>query len=661
MALAMLVRSFVRPFNRCFVGLIRNRLSRPLLAILLPLLAGLSPCQPSVQAQIVVNADDEIIYIDGNGFIRVLDTTQTGNQPLVKWVSPTSGWSDFAVGDFNHDGDAEIVAIGGDATSGKLAVYDPVVTSGPIDPGKIINGIPWATLYETTLPGKPTLVAAGNLNPTLPGDEIAYGYELNDADKVRPSDKYRVALIEAANTPPDGRAWTPQMTPHDFDHIWTQMVVGELDDQLGAELVLVDSHPATSELSVYRPEQQLTRLYDNQSNNKTWFSAALGKFQPGAANELAAVRDAPLGLPSLVVLRYDNSAPDNFKDVFGEYFGPPPLFVFYANTHGSDHSHLFMLRSLPTTLTTQPHFFNRKFSKDSTIPVNLRLDVDNGYQVGAGGDLNGDGLDDVVIMRNNRLRIYPNLASALNFNEYGVTTNSRSLKIADLDNKGFVPLPLLVATPNALATTLEAGLHGQPLTIKLTNIETADGVPFAVAIAGNPTWVTITPTSGQTPATVALTFDAGSLVPGQYSAKLLVTPSNSSLPFAPLSLDLALTVKAGVAAQPAATVLTVYPCTPPFNSLARQIYLAGTTQLFTAQVLPINSASQAPWATVTALANRLPTTVTVTVDPSKLGTNFEQANLHVETTIDLLTPVKRDFPFDVLCATTQLYLPIVGR
>jgi hypothetical protein len=643
--------------------LIRNRFARTRLAILLPLslLAALLPFQLFAPAQAAINSDNEIIYIDSNGFIRVLDTNRVGNQPFVEWVSSTGGWTDFAVGDVNNDGDAEIIAIGGDANSGKLAVYDPVVTSGTIDTAKVINNIPWATLYETTLPGKPTLVAAGNLNPNRPGDEIAYGYELKDADKVHPNDKYRVALIEAANPPPDGRAWTPLMTPHDFDHIWTQMVIGELDDRLGAELVLLDSHPATSELSVYRIEQQLTRLYDNQSNNKTWYSAAIGKFQPGDANDLAAVRDAPLDLPSLVVMRYDGSASNNFKDIYGEYFGPPPLFVFFANSYGRDHSHLFMMRSLPTTLTTQPHFFNRKFGKDSTIPVNLRLDVDNGYQVGAGGDLDGDGLDDVVVMRNNRLRIYPNIATALNFNEYGVTTNAHSLKIADLDNKGFVPIPLLAATPNPLAATLDAGLHGQPVTITLTNVGTADSTPFAAAIEGNPTWVTISPAISQTPATLALTFDARSLVAGQYTAKLLITPINSSLRFTPLSIPLALTVKSGVAAQPAATVLTVYPCTPPFNSFMRQIYVAGTTQLFTAQVIPLNNASQAPWATVTTLANRLPTTVTVTVDPSKLSGNFEQANLHIESTIESQVPVKRDFPFDVLCASAQLYLPLVGR
>ncbi|MEZ4613912.1 MAG: hypothetical protein R2867_00155 [Caldilineaceae bacterium] len=56
-------------------------------------------------------------------------------------------------GDVNNvDGDMEIVAIKSNGSTGTLMVVDPVVQSGAFD-NKTPNGIPYAILYETTIPG----------------------------------------------------------------------------------------------------------------------------------------------------------------------------------------------------------------------------------------------------------------------------------------------------------------------------------------------------------------------------------------------------------------------------------------------------------------------------------------------------------------------------
>ena len=634
------------------------------MCLVLSLLLSLCLLPQPVAAQTPTHPDSEIIFIDGDGFVRVLDTTRVGNNPLVEWVSPTPGWRDFAVGDFNNDGDMEIAAIGGDATSGKLAVYDPVVASGPIDPSKVINGIPWATLYETALPGKPTLIAAGNLNPNVPGDEIVYGYELNANEKVHPTDVYRLVLLQTAK--PDARRWQPQITPYDFTREWTQMVVGELDGRPGAEIILVDSNKDASDLSVYRVTQTLTRIYDYPSNDRTWYSAAIGQFKPGDVNDLAAVRESPADLASLVVLHYDNSGEGSFKDVYGEYFSPPPLFNFYANINGSADSEIFMLRSLPTTITNQPHLFMRNRGKDPAIPINIRLDTDNGYQVGAGGDLDGNGQDDVVIMRNNRIRIYPDIVKALSFQEHNFTTNSHSLKIADVDVKGFVHTPLLAVTPTQLSATVAAGLRSSSSTLSVVDSGTGALVPFAVDVDGSPSWVIVTPGIGQTPATLTVSFDARSLSAGQYTANLIVKPVDYGPTFSPLSVALALTVNTGLSAKPAETVVMVYPCTTTVSSFTTQVALDGPARLFTAQVLvgTEGGTTQPPWVTaVSALANTLPSTVIMTIDPSKRSADFETAHLHAETTTNQTPPVtiRRDFPFNLLCVKSRLYLPLVAR
>ena len=93
-------------------------------------------------------ADDEIIYIDNNGFIVVIDVNQA-NEVLIDWRSDEGGFRDFATGDFNNDGDQEIAAIQDDGADGKLVIYDPVVSSRNLSPsGETPNGIAWKRLAD---------------------------------------------------------------------------------------------------------------------------------------------------------------------------------------------------------------------------------------------------------------------------------------------------------------------------------------------------------------------------------------------------------------------------------------------------------------------------------------------------------------------------------
>ena len=152
-------------------------------------------------------------------------------EATVQWVSPVGGWRDFALGDFNNDGDLEIVVVGGEFTSGRLAIYDPVVVSGTVEPGNIINQIPWAELYSTSLSGRPLLVGAGDLNPALPGDELAFITELDAATRTNPDDESRLALwqadLESETTEPAGRRWT-ELSPHvDFTNTWKRLALGD--------------------------------------------------------------------------------------------------------------------------------------------------------------------------------------------------------------------------------------------------------------------------------------------------------------------------------------------------------------------------------------------------------------------------------------------------
>jgi len=651
-------------------------------------LVGLTFSALPVYAQAPIAADAEIIFIDDTGFIRVLDPLRSGSNPLVEWISPTAGWYDFATGDFNNDGDAEIVAIGGDATTGQLAIYDPVVKDGVVDPAHMINGIPWATLYEIPLPGKPTLVAAGNLAINTAGDELLYSFELNAADKPDPQDKTRIVTLRMTGAL-DGRAWQPLVEPYNSEHLWTGVSIGVIDNRAGADIALVDGASATSALDLFRVETKLVRFYNNESNDLTWLAVALGKFRPGDVNTVAAVRNSDPKRKSLVVLGFDDDADDNFEDVYGEYFNPAPHRLFFANVNGSADDEIFLLRTLAANQTTQPHLFMRNRGSDDARQVELRLDSDNGYQAGAGGDIDGDGRDEVVIMRNNRLRIYPNLETAPNFNEVSFNTNARSLAIAELDQSSFSSTPFLAVTPSELTASLNTG-SAQAINLALTNGGTGDVLAFSLVFEGNPTWATVTTASGQTPATVQVNLNAFGLAAGQYTTKLVVTSSSANVSNTPLSIPLILTVSRDIVASQSAFATVLYPCPGSEAAFGLDIRLQEPIQhTFTAQVLagPLPAAdisgadapllevpdglhapadftwgSNVPWIpSATSPVATLPTAVTLTIDPTQRTASFEQAYLQITANDQQNPAITRNFPITLLCAAYQLHLPIVAR
>jgi len=144
-----------------------------LIALLLGPLAGFAPGAQSVQAAASADPNEEIVYIDPDGVIRVLDPY--GDEPRVQWYSPTASWNDACLGDVNDDGDLEIVAIGEtSAGNTKIAVFDPVIASGTVVPDQTIpedDGIPWDTLYEDEIAGSPQIVSCGDFDAGIDGDE----------------------------------------------------------------------------------------------------------------------------------------------------------------------------------------------------------------------------------------------------------------------------------------------------------------------------------------------------------------------------------------------------------------------------------------------------------------------------------------------------------
>jgi len=127
--------------------------------------------QPTLAQTSPPNIDEEIVYLDADGVIRILDSTVAAHGEIT-WSSPEDGFSDFTLGDFNADGDLEIAAIRNQALDGEIIIYDPVMSSASGSPDGWINDIPWKKLATIDAPNDLILIEAGEFDDGVQGDEI---------------------------------------------------------------------------------------------------------------------------------------------------------------------------------------------------------------------------------------------------------------------------------------------------------------------------------------------------------------------------------------------------------------------------------------------------------------------------------------------------------
>jgi len=177
------------------------------------------------------------------------------------------------------------------------------------------------------------------------------------------------------------------------------------------------------------------------------------------------------------------------------------------------------------------------------------LDSDNGYRTLATGDPDGDGRDEVVIMRNNRIVVFNAVESGntLLTGDYpNAGTNSRSLQLANLDGAaGYTAGARFDATPTSMSVTLMSGIKGtNNYSIQLKNIGSGGNLPFSVSKEQNAPWFKISvPINATTPASIFVNeFDASNLAPGTYRERLRVTSSNTNVLNQPFFIPIELIV-----------------------------------------------------------------------------------------------------------------------
>lgn len=627
---------------------------RAILRALLAWLAGgllAALLRAPVYALTAANADDEIVYLDPEGVIRVTDPRPSSTQLAVQWASPEGGWTALALGDFNADGDLEIAALRPEGDGGRLAIFDPVAVNVPAGHDKYMAGVAWDLLYSLPLVDRPGVLVSGDFDPARPGAELLYS-EVPPEEQIRKGAPIRVTVLRGAGATPDGRSWEV-MASYASALNWTWAASGDADGEGADEVALIDR--TAGNLTLLRVTNTLAPFFSNQNAGLAWQQAALGQFVPGGPAELVAIRDAALPANSFWVFRYENNT---MVDLRGEAFLPSPTALFLAGLAGNGSEAAVMLRSVRQEVKGRPRLIIRDNANSTTGMRDALLDGDNGYQGGAGGDIDGDGRDEIILVRDSRIRIYSEPDKSARFEEILTPTDARTVQAGNLDANGLAGQSRLGASPERVTATLRVGGERAFVSLQVSDITNAEQLAVSVRMERERGWVDVSPPNGQTPLTLTMTLGSSGLAPGVYQNRILVDAERSGVAADPLAIPVVLTVESGVTIQPGQLAFVSYPCDAPATKQSAVLRIQppdGATVPFTAVI-----EGSSGWIEVTPQSGQLPDidelTVTVAADRPR-----ESLSVALVLTMDLpgAPPVEQRVRVALVCARAQLFLPWV--
>ena len=240
-------------------------------ALMMAPLAGLLAAPVSIArsapAQPDATLDDEIIVLTSAGQIRIDDPlTPAGIKPAIWNSASDAGWTMLAAGDFNGDGDAEIVA----SRSDTIRVFDPVV-----QPGR-----------------QPAVFAANmgagrNIQLLVTGD---FDHDGKDEIAVTFADSGARLRIYDGGATAAAAEWK-QWYEESFGGTWKDMAAGDFNNDGYDDLALVRN--ADRLIKVYRGGTSgLSALAERGGDVTDWLAVAGGNiFSDYAGDEIALDRN----------------------------------------------------------------------------------------------------------------------------------------------------------------------------------------------------------------------------------------------------------------------------------------------------------------------------------------------------------------------------------
>lgn len=599
----------------------------------------------AVAAEMAPNTDDEIVYLDPDRTIRVFDPLPPTPSLYVDWASPEGGWTQIALGDVTGDGDVEIIAVRQEEDAGLLRIFDPVAQDSPEDEVERINGVPWAILFELTLPEPPRLLATGEFDTGRRGSEILYSYALDDNTD-------RFVVLRQTESVGSGRAWEEQRS-WDLGGRWNAVATGNVDDGID-EVALVSSD--LGELAVFRIEPEVTKFFSNVNMENRWTSVAFGQFVLAGGEEVGAVRDADFPLGSTWVFRYDGST---MVDQLGERLSPSPNVVFFADVANNGDEELVLLRQVRQELGPRPRLILRDHGdNDFTGGREDLLDGDNAYKGGDAGDTDGDGRDEIVVVRDNRIRIYNDPVQSMTYQLIERDTDGQTVRLGNVDAAGLSHRPFLVASSIVISDVLAPGVEsGLPQTVTVQDGGQGTEIPFEIIVQGAEDWVTVAQSDDVTPASLSITFNTAELQPGEYSGRVIVDAQPAGVENDPLAIDLQLHVESPITASPASVDFLYYRCEEAPASLERIVRVSSLgAQSFTTQI-----EGDPEWVNVTPAVGTLPEELVIDIEDGFRPKEDLSIDMVIAVNMADGLAVRHHVPIHLRCAEHRIVAPLIGK
>ncbi len=488
-----------------------------ILAVLVAPLSGIvglpaQPAQAEPLAPAAAPLDDEVILLTSTGQIRVEDpVTPAGYKPATWNSGASQGWTLVAAGDFNGDGDAEIVGTQGNI----FQVFDPIVQPGrqPVSFG------------PTSLSGIISLVVTGDFDGDG-RDEIAIVHQ-NPSGGSTP---FRLVVYDGGTNATAGE-WTISFQTL-YNAAWQDMAAGDVNGDGADDLVMVRN--IDRQIIVYNG-RNWTTLAQQSAYATDWYAVATGNMWAAyTGSEIALTRyGASAQINSLLLMRVAGGV---LSDLGGSYRQNPEFTsLATGDVNGDGDDELLMLR-------------NPIVDKASLLMVNPAGAAIRDFQASTGhtaplftlvrmGDVDGDGRAEVVIERSDRYRIYFQPEIDNSFVDYpgsnhvlGSVSNRPTLAVANIDGPGMPLGPVLAVSPSTLAFTLEYHEPSPTKTVSITNTGTSDTITWQAEVQGGVSWLNLASTSGTTPGTLGVSVDSSQLTPSAtpYTAKIKITATAPS-------------------------------------------------------------------------------------------------------------------------------------